>query len=519
MTFRPKKLDVSPALKGLKWLAGQLRRPEWMVFVPAVTLAAFWLGGERMLILTALATPLIFAIAGAFKFSTGVHAILPDVLNGLALRPQIVVIMDKILRDAPITGMTTACAVVQFDEMDDLVDRYGRAAQTEILTRCAERLCSTLRAGDTVARLEGGGFAVAVGPVRRLDLENAVQLCARLQSALAAPLSLNGARVFVTASIGFCLGERAPELSGSALLDAAQVAADEALRNGPGAIRAYATDMTRTRADRDALREELETALDEGQIRAHFQPQLSTDTGAISGFEALARWHHPTRGLIPPADFLPAIEDCGLSSRLGEVMVYNALMALTRWDKAGYKVPMVAVNFSKSELRSPGLASKLKWELDRFNLSPERLTVEILETVVADTENDVIVSNIAAIAQMGSGVDLDDFGTGHASITSIRRFSVRRIKIDRSFVTRVDEDREQQKIVSAVLSMAERLGMETLAEGVETQGEHAMMAQLGCRHVQGYGIARPMPMEETMDWINRHLARQSGTPRIGNRAR
>ena len=519
MTFRPKTLDASPAFKALKWLAGQLRRPEWMVFVPAVTLAAFWLGGERMLILTALGTPLVFAIAGAFKFSSGVMAILPDVLNGLALRPQIVVIMDKVLRDAPITGMTTACAVVLFDEMDDLVDRYGRAAQTEILTRCAERLCSTLRAGDTVARLEGGGFAVAVGPVRRLDLENAVQLCARLQSALAAPLSLNGARVFVTASIGFCLGERAPELSGTALLDAAQVAADEALRNGPGAIRAYATDMTRTRADRDALREELEVALDEGQIRAHFQPQLSTDTGAISGFEALARWHHPTRGLIPPADFLPAIEDCGLSSRLGEVMVYNALMALTRWDKAGYKVPMVAVNFSKSELRSPGLASKLKWELDRFNLSPERLTVEILETVVADTENDVIVSNIAAIAQMGSGVDLDDFGTGHASITSIRRFSVRRIKIDRSFVTRVDEDREQQKIVSAVLSMAERLGMETLAEGVETQGEHAMMAQLGCRHVQGYGIARPMPMEETMDWINRHLARQSSTPRIGNRAR
>lgn len=519
MTFRPKKRDVAPLIGWLKWLAGQLRRPEWMVFVPAVTLAAFWLGGERMLILTALGTPLVFAIAGAFRFSAGIQSLLPDVLNGLALRPQIVVIMDKILQDAPITGTTTACAVVQFDEMDDLVDRFGRAAQTEILTRCAERLCSALRAGDTVARLEGGGFAVAVGPVRRLDLENAVQLCARLQSALTAPLSLNGARVYVTASIGFCLGERAPEATGAALLDAAQVAADEALRNGPGAIRAYAPDMARTRADRDALREELETALDEGQIRAHFQPQVSTDTGAISGFEALARWHHPTRGLIPPADFLPAIEDCGLSSRLGEVMVYNALVALTRWDKAGYMVPTVAVNFSKSELRSPGLASKLKWELDRFNLSSDRLTVEILETVVADTENDVIVSNIAAISQMGCGVDLDDFGTGHASITSIRRFSVRRIKIDRSFVTRVDEDREQQKIVSAVLSMAERLGMETLAEGVETQGEHAMMAQLGCRHVQGFGIARPMPMEETMDWINRHLARQSSTPRIGNRAR
>lgn len=516
MSLRPRIIAVIPAFDALIWLIGQLRRPEWVVLVPAVTLAAFWIGGERMLILTALGTPMVFAIAGAFKFSASDQTMLPDVSNGLALRPQIVVMMDKILRDAPVSGLTTACAVVQFDEMDDLVDRHGRAAQTEILTRCAERLCAALRAGDTMARLEGGGFAVAVGPVRRMDLENAIQLCARLQSALAAPLCLNGARIYVTASIGFCLGERSPEATGAALLDAAQVAADEAMRSGPGVIRAYATDMTRTRADRDTQREALEIALDEGQIRAHFQPQLSTDTGAISGFEALARWHHPTRGLIPPADFLPTIEDCGLSSRLGEVMVYNALTALTCWDKAGFNVPTVAVNFSKSELRSPGLASKLKWELDRFNLSSDRLTVEILETVVADTDNDVIVANIAAIAQMGCGIDLDDFGTGHASITSIRRFSIRRLKIDRSFVTRVDEDREQQKIVAAVLSMAEQLGMETLGEGVETQEEHAMLAQLGCRHVQGFSIARPMPMEETMKWINCHQSHQPCTPRMGN---
>ncbi len=503
----------------LRWCLGHFRRPEMMVFIPALTLAAFWLGGERMLVLAALGAPLLFAIGGAFRPPSGQAFSVPDVLTGLAMRPQIITLMDDILRDAPVTGLTTACLVVQFDDASTLLDRYGRAAQTEILTRSAERICASLRTGDTVARLEGGGFAVALGRVRRVDLESAVQLCARLQSALAPPISLNGARVYVTSSVGFCLGERAPAQGGAALLDAAQVAADEAVRNGPGAIRAYSPDMTRTRSDRDSLRQELENALDEGQIRAHFQPQVSTDTGAISGFEALARWYHPERGLIPPIEFLPAIEDCGLSGRLGEVMVYNALLALSRWDKAGYTIPTVAVNFSRSELRNPGLASKLKWELDRFDLAPERLTVEILETVVADTDNDVVVSNIAAISQMGCGVDLDDFGTGHASITSIRRFSVRRIKIDRSFVTRVNEDREQQKVMSAILSMAEQLGMETLAEGVETPGEHAMVSQLGCGHVQGFGIARPMPVDETMDWIARHLARVTGTPRIGNRAR
>lgn len=514
MTKRP----WDAVLQTLRWALGQFRRPELMVFLPAATLAAFWLGGERMLVLTALAAPLLFAIGGAFRFSVPGAGGLPDSLNGLAMRPQVVSIMDEVLREAPITGMTTACIVVQFDDMADLLDRQGRAAQTEVLARSAERLCAALRTGDTVARLEGGGFAVVLGRVRRLDLESVVQICARLQSALSAPISLNGGRIYVTSSLGFCLGERSPAPSGAALLDAAQVAADEAMRNGPGAIRAYAPDMTRSRADRDQLRHELETALDEGQIRAHFQPQVSTDTGAISGFEALARWYHPERGLIPPTEFLPAIEDCGLSGRLGEVMVYQALLALSRWDKAGFKVPTVAVNFSKSELRNPSLASKLKWELDRFDLSPDRLTIEILETVVADTDNDVVVANIAAIAQMGCGVDLDDFGTGHASITSIRRFSVRRIKIDRSFVTKVDEDREQQKVVSAILSMAERLGMETLAEGVETQGEHAMLAQLGCGHVQGFGIARPMPADETLDWISRHLSRLAGTPRIGKRA-
>ena len=503
----------------LRWLLAQFRRPELMVFIPAITLAAFWLGGERMLVLTALAAPLFFAIGGAFRFPPGNSAGVPDALTGLAMHPQIVTLMDDILRETPVTGMTTACLVVQFDDANALLDRHGRAAQTEILARSAERLCAVLRTGDTVARLEGGGFAVALGRLRRIDLESAIQLCARLQSALSPPISLNGGRIYVTSSIGFCLGERSPAQSGAALLDAAQVAADEALRNGPGAMRAYAPGMTRTRADRDSLRQDLETALDEGQIRAHFQPQISTDTGAITGFEALARWYHPERGLIAPLEFLPAIEDCGLSGRLGEVMVYNALLALTRWDKAGYKVPTVAVNFSKSELRNPGLASKLRWELDRFDLAPERLTVEILETVVADTENDVVVSNIAAISQMGCGVDLDDFGTGHASITSIRRFAVRRIKIDRSFVTRVDEDREQQKVVSAILSMAEQLGMETLGEGVETPGEHAMLSQLGCGHVQGFGIARPMPVDETMDWITRHLSRLAGTPRIGKRAR
>lgn len=496
---------------------GWLRRPELMVFLPAVTLAAFWMGGEHALILVALAAPMLFAMAGAFRFRDA-PAPLAEGGRATAMRPQIVALLDAALRDAPQTGLSTGCLVVQFDDADRLLDRHGRAVQIEVLARSAERLCAALRQGDTVARLEGGGFAVALAPVRRLDLETMVQLAARLQAALAPPIVLDAARLYVTASVGFCLGARAPAPNGSALLDAAQTAADEALRNGPGAIRAHAPGMARKRADRDAIRETLERALDEGQIRPWFQPQVCTDTGAVTGFEALARWQDPGRGLIPPADFLPRIEEAGLAGRLGEVILYQSLLAMTRWEKAGHRIPHIGVNFSASELRDPRLPDRLRWELDRFDLTPDRLSIEVLETVVAGDDNDVLAGNIAALARLGCGIDLDDFGTGHASITAIRRFAVRRIKIDRSFVARIDQDREQQRIVSAILAMAERLGLETLAEGVETAVEHAMLAQLGCAHVQGFGIARPMPFEEALAWIGAHAARPTATPRLPRKA-
>ena len=499
--------------------AALLRRPELMVFLPAVTLAAFWFGGEEVLILTALATPMIFTMSGAFRFHEGPKLPLAESLDGMALRPQVVAMLDDALKHGASEGRMTGCLVIQFDEAGVILDRHGRSAQAEVLLRSAERICSALRGGDTVARLEGGGFAIALAPVRWLDLETMVQLATRLQASLADPISLDASRLYVTASIGFCLGARAPNGTGASLLDAAQIAADEAVRNGPGCIRAFAPGMARKRADRDAFREVLEVALDEGQIQPHYQPQISTDTGTLSGFEALARWHHPERGLIMPADFLPAVEEAGLSERLGEVILFHTLAALVRWDKAGLRVPTVGINFSASELRNPRLAEKLKWELDRFDLSPDRLSVEVLETVIAETDNDVIVHNIAALARLGCGIDLDDFGTGHASITSIRRFAVRRIKIDRSFITKVDSDRDQQKMVSAVLSLADRLGLDTLAEGVETQAELSMLGQLGCGHVQGYGIARPMPFDQTADWITRNRALVIVAPKIGHKAR
>ncbi|EEB71136.1 diguanylate cyclase/phosphodiesterase [Ruegeria sp. R11] len=161
--------------------------------------------------------------------------------------------------------------------------------------------------------------------------------------------------------------------------------------------------------------------------------------------------------------------------------------------------PSVGVNFATDELRNVNLVERIQWELERFGLTPDRLCVEILETVMTDQPDDMIVRNIAALGELGCNIDLDDFGTGHASIAAVQRFRVSRIKIDRSFVMKADRDPEQQKLIAAILTMAERLDLATLAEGVETVGEHALLAQLGCDHVQGFGIGRPMPFDQTLD--------------------
>ena len=221
-------------------------------------------------------------------------------------------------------------------------------------------------------------------------------------------------------------------------MQAASIALMEAEKRRPSTIRAFSEEMQRATQAHSALREEVQSALETGQIIPWFQPQISTDTGKVTGFEALARWHHPERGMIAPVDFLPAIEQAGLLERLAEIIMYHAFTALNAWDTAGVCVPQVGVNFSGSELNNPCLIEKISWELDRFNLSPDRLAVEVLETVISGAADDQITLNINGLVALGCHVDLDDFGTGHASISSIRRFKIDRLKIDQCFVMQAD---------------------------------------------------------------------------------
>jgi diguanylate cyclase (GGDEF)-like protein len=499
-------------------LSSLLSAPQVFALLPTVTLISYWVGGETLLISTALLLPLLFISSGAFSTHEPSPSHARDGVTGLHLRDAVITSLNDALAAEKSTGRTTACLSVEVDDFHTLVDRIGTRAADIVLRTVGTRMKEALRDLDIVSRTDTATFTIALSPVVRADLEAIIQLSGRLQSAINHPVQINAAKVYITCSIGFCLARKAAQNTGESLSLCAEAAKDEASRNGPSAIRSFSIEMLKHAETQSTFLQDIEMALENGEIQAWYQPQISTDTGQISGFEALARWQHPQRGIISPGEFLPAIENAGLSERLSEAMLSHSLTALNAWDKEGIVVPQIGVNFSSDELRNPRIVDKIRGELDRFNLHPKRLAIEILETVAADTSEDIITRNINGLSELGCSIDLDDYGTGHASIASIRRFAVGRIKIDRSFVTNVDHDQDQQKLVAAILTMAERLSLDTLAEGVETIGEHAMLAQLGCGHIQGFNLARPMPYGETISWIKRHNAKIHNAPQIGKRA-
>ncbi len=493
----------------LHWIRRGIRAglsgPQALAFSPAISLSGYWLAGEAGLIAVSVAVPGVLLLTGALERRNSAPAT-TDPITRLPWRSTAVEAADHLLDDGPSRPDMTAALAVGIDEYNELVERYGHTASDLILRTCADRLRTALREQDLICRLDGARIGVVLCSSSMADLEGLIQLSTRIQKQIQAPIVLDGTRVFVSASVGFCAPGRAPMATGDALIGAAEQALNDAASNGTGAIRAFTLDMRRRARSRGALSDDLPRALEDGQIKPWFQPQVDAETGAVTGCEVLARWEHPNSGLVPPGEFLPAAEHLGLLGRLGETMLFQSLNALRAWDAGGCDVPTLSLNFSSEELRNPTIVDRIRWELDRFELAPERLSVEVLETVIAQTSNDTIIRNLRAFSDMGCRIDLDDFGTGHASIANIKRFSIDRIKIDRSFVTQIDSDADQQNIVAAILTLAGRMELDTLAEGVETPAEHAVLRQLGCRHVQGFGIARPMPFAEVEPWLEQYRA-------------
>ena len=491
-----------------------LQGPQALAFLPAAALAAFWLGGEALLLVVALGTPGLYLLVGvpADRGNGRSGSDQADIVDSIAATQ----LAQQALDNARAANLATACLLIEVDGLTEVAQQADEATVDALRDLTLGRLRKTLRRDDEALRLGETRFVIFLGPSLRLDLEALLQLAGRLQNAVEEPASVGDAMRYLSGCIGFCGSLRlSNDATGKQFMEAAQVALEEATANAPSAIRAWSENMRQAHMEQRSLRNEVDRALSNGQIQPWFQPQICTSTGAISGVEALARWIHPERGIVPPAQFLRVLEDAGRMEQLSEVILQHSLTALRSWDQAGLDIPRVSVNFSDPELRDPRLVDRIQWELDRFGLTAERLGIEVLETVIAGAPEGIVARNIVELGKIGCHIDLDDFGTGHASITSLRRFRVHRLKIDRSFVTRVDRDEEQHRMLAAVLGLADRLGLETLAEGVESVGEHALLAQLGCDHVQGFGIARPMPVDKLIDWAHEHTARIADARKLG----
>jgi diguanylate cyclase (GGDEF)-like protein len=278
--FHRTKKNVRSALVG----------PQLLAFLPALTLGGYWYGGEGVLLFMALVFPGVFALAGMFPKVHLSQVNARDAITGLRLQKSLLVAMDRTLSQEQSTGRTTACLIVEIDDFGSISTSYGAPAAEDLLREASQRLQDTLRDHDIVAKLEGAKFAVALAPLRRADLEALIQLSARIQAAIAEATMVDGIKVFVTASIGFCLPNRLPQRTGQAFLDAAQTALADAKTHGPASIRAF-SGITPDRRPKNSINiTEVADALENGQIRPWFQPQISTDTGEVSGFEALARF-------------------------------------------------------------------------------------------------------------------------------------------------------------------------------------------------------------------------------------
>ncbi len=494
---------AAPSLRAR--LRTAIRRIEWILLFPIIGALAWGMGQDAIAMAYAIVLPLFLVLDGRVgrlqrRQAQGTIGY-PDLNFGQPLgRPALQRIVDDILEDCARRDRTTAVLYAQVDGLHIADGEWGAEVGEKVMDRVVQRVAVAMRGQDAVMRAGDDGIVIVLAPTRRADLDVVMGIVDRVQAAVAEPVSLDGRSIRVHACIGICTQARAPARTGGAMLAAADCALRVARRQGDDAVRAFTADM-QARVETDhRLSMQVEAALEAGDIRAWFQPQIDARTGRIVGFEALARWHHAELGVLLPAQFLPTITSAGRSGDLGEQILKDSLNALLRWDRAGLNVPCVGVNVSLEQLTDPRLAERIIWQLDRHDISPSRVAIEILETVTLRDGDETIMRNLKALRAAGFRLDLDDFGTGAASISHIARFGVHRIKIDRSFVHGLHTDQTQRDIIAAILGLAERLGIETLAEGVETLEEQEALAALGCPHLQGYGIARPMPLEDTIPW-------------------
>ena len=419
------------------------------------------------------------------------HRALYDSLTGLSNRT---LFMNRLRQALDRTNRREDSVAVLFLDLDGFKhvnDSLGHEAGDRLLVSVAGRLARCMRLGDTLARFGGDEFVVLLEDIARTD--ETIQIAERIAEELQVPFEISGEEVSVTASLGIArsfAGHDGPEN----LLRDADVAMYMAKAKGKARHELFGPSMKHRALERLRLGNELRWALKRGEFVVHYQPQVRVENGELVGVEALVRWEHPERGLVYPIEFVPFAEEAGLIAPIGKRVFEEACRQASRWKNRYPSDPPLGmcVNLSARQFNQPELAREVAEVLRETGLEPGGLTLEITESVLMDDARSS-TDTLHELKALGVRIGIDDFGTGYSSLSYLKRFPVDYLKVDRSFVAGLGRDLEDTGIVSAVIDLSHTLGLEAVAEGVETEEQLAKLQEMGCTFAQGFLFSKPLP--------------------------